>query len=311
MAENIAVFIASHISNPRRIPFLVECISSLLQQTCIPKIYLSLSFETPVLQDSFLSTPSSSQIHLLLQPQKTSQMRHFQQLMKAILNIPNPPEWILFCDDDDTYAPTRVAEFAAAFETSPNIAGAYESTFGKTHQEHRHEYWCYGIHRDVFQYFFENISDPTILEHSCCDIILAEYLRRTRFSFIQIICSPPLYNYRRIDNDDSITGCIVDKQQNEIRQPNTPALDDSKLVDYIISLNDYLRENLKFYLHDTFLKTVIGADFDTILKTEFLTDYSLLDYIDQSHITLLKADWEKLRNICNRLYPIPLDLSHS
>jgi hypothetical protein len=114
-----------------------------------------------------------------------------------------------------------------------------------------------------------------------------------------------MYHYRRENNDDSITGDIVTRQKAAVRQPHPPPMDDIAIVDYLLDWNDYLHENLRIYLHDTFLRTVVGIDFDEILRAEFQSDYPLLDFVDQRHIETIEREWKQLREVCEKLYRIP------
>ena len=52
-AEHACIVIASHISNPKRIGHLIECLTSLIQQSVIIPIYLSISFETLELRGEY------------------------------------------------------------------------------------------------------------------------------------------------------------------------------------------------------------------------------------------------------------------
>jgi hypothetical protein len=77
-------------------------------------------------------------------------------------------------------------------------------------------------------------------------------------------------------------------------------------VDYIIDWNEYLYGNIGIYLHDTYLRTILGFGFDDILQREFLADYPLLGYIDECHENKLKAFHERVREACNLVYDIPI-----
>ena len=57
--------------------------------------------------------------------------------------------------------------------------------------------------------------------------------------------------------------------------------------------NDYLHDNLTIFMHDTYLRTLVGCDLETILKTEFKNNYAILDYVDQRHV-------HKITEIYNR-----------
>jgi hypothetical protein len=119
------------------------------------------------------------QIRILVREQKTPQMRHIQLTFSK---LSAEYEWIMFCDDDDTYVANRVERIAETIVQGLNaynllLRGVYESTFGKDHREHRHEFWCYCIHRDVLGKFLNKLEPyPDVLENKCCDVLLAEFI---------------------------------------------------------------------------------------------------------------------------------------
>ena len=323
MTDKICVAIASHVSASRRITYLIECLDSLAKQTTAVTIYLSISFENDELYENFKSSVSSIPFQtkpvIKVLNEKTPQMRHYSLLQEDIQM--GGHEWILFCDDDDTYQPTRVEVFLKSIETAQmecaalsdkKLAGIYESTFGKMHQEHRHEYWCYCISAEMYFRFFDKIdAHPEVLDHKCCDIVFAEYFRRTGDPYVFGRITDPLYNYRVDDNGDSITGVIKYRQSNEVGRANPPPYtageepcDNPELKTYIEELNLYLNENLSVYLHDTYLRSVVGLEFDAILQKGFTADYPLLAYVEYKHIQVLKEYWEYLRTLCNEIYDI-------
>ena len=324
------IFIASHISNIKRLSFLKESLYSLFNQTMREyTIHLSISFETEILRETFISKIVNDEMIVnkqttffyYIRNKKTPQMRHFQLLSKEIESkydtTSTQPKWVLFCDDDDTYHPDRLHVFLSKINecyTSMDknaidrnyLVGIYESIFGKNHKEQRHEYWCYCL---LYTYFVEflNKIEPyeDIIDNICCDILLGEYLRRTRNQRLFSRIEQPLYNYRRDEtNNDSVTGDITDKQT-KIHIANPPDKDDVAIIDYILTWNEYLNENLHIYLHDTFLKTVIGWDLENILKSEFRYDYPYLEYVDCKHIEEIQKYHFYLLNICKTMYDIP------
>lgn len=323
MTDKICVAIASHISTLRRIDYLIECLDSLAKQTTAITIYLSISFENDELYENFVSKVSGIQFQtkpvIKVLNQKTAQMRHYSLLQEDIQS--GGHEWILFCDDDDTYQPTRVEMFLRTIElaqiecsalSDKKLAGIYESTFGKMHQEHRHEYWCYCISAEIYYRFFNKIdAHPEIIDNKCCDIVFAEYFRRMGDPYVFGRITDPLYNYRVENNGDSITGVIQYRQKTEVRRANPPPYmageepcDNPALQTYVEELNKYVNENMSVYLHDTYLRSVVGVDFDLILQKEFTLDYPLLAYVDYKYIQTLKEYWEYLRTRCNEIYDI-------
>ena len=152
--NSLCIVIASHLSNTKRICYLIECLESLLKQTVPISVYLSISFQTQEIKEDFLKTNRLSElcskINLRIEERKTPQMRHFYLLYPELQRKHN---WVMFCDDDDTYEPNRVERISQNIysgdtqckQMNKTLAGLYESTFGKDHREHRHEYWCYCV----------------------------------------------------------------------------------------------------------------------------------------------------------------------
>lgn len=324
-----AVFIGSHISSVKRIAFLTETIYSLIKQTIPVGIYISISFDNKDLEEIFKRKIMQSQMvrsfssfyafFYFIRKEKTSQMKHLNLLCNQLQStMYHPlPDWILFSDDDDTHVENRVETFAKQIELCEQdiirakadplrLVGLYEThDFGLNHKKQRHEYWCYCIRFSLLSDFFDKLTPyPDMIENKCCDIVFAEFLRRRKttdlFSFIE----GKLYNYRRENNTDSVTGAIMTKKDVKLRTANPPSMENIAIVDYIIELNDFLsvKENLDIYLHDTFLRTVVGCSFDDILKSEFLADYPLLQYIDVSHVEKLHVYHDWLRQICLSIY---------
>jgi hypothetical protein len=304
------IAVASHINKASRIPLLINTLLSLLDQSAKTSVYLSISFENQELQDIFVNVLENHEIiqhypsfYTFIRPNKTPQMRHYAMLFDIIAK--NQHAWILFCDDDDIYDKDRVKVFSEAIreynKTNNNLAGLYESTFGKHHREHRHEYWCYCVHIEVLQRFLRIVHKyADILDHQCCDVLFGEYLRRLRDDWIFLRITDLLYHYKTEDNGDSITNVI---QKTRSRwQSYPPPIGDPLFPDYMLSLDDYLQENISLYLHDTYLRTLVGNDFDLILQHEFKADYPYLHYIDNNHIDKIKEYHQYIRSTCDELY---------
>jgi glycosyltransferase involved in cell wall biosynthesis len=315
--SDACIIIASHISNPKRIGHLSECLHSLLKQTYPIAIYLSISFENENLQSDFAEmfskTPefSSPFLYLFVKTSKTPQMRHMYELMPL---IENKHKWLMFCDDDDTYEPMRaeiflknIANCLHTVETQmpdKRFIGVYESTFGKDHREQRHEFWCYCVHINVLETFMNKVAQhDDVLNHSCCDVLFGEYLRRIRPDHLYAAINTPLYNYRTSDNSDSITGSIQTRNK-LVRKAREITIEN--MSECAKELNEYLTTDLAIYLHDTFLRTIIGNDFENILQNEFKSEIAILHLIDRRHIVKMMDVHNKIRDICNRLYDIKI-----
>jgi len=313
--ESFCIVIASHISKQHRINYLAECIESLTQQSICVSIYLSISFETEEIKKCFYETIKKNtffdEINICFREHKTSQMQHIYLLYMHVLK---QHEWIMFCDDDDTYEPSRVERIAQNIYAGDNqcklmnktLAGLYESTFGKDHREHRHEYWCYCVNIEMLGKFYEKLLDyPDIIDNKCCDVLFAEYLRRASPDNLYCQLTEKLYNYRVEENSDSITGYIKGNQQKYTRFNQQPAITDINFADYVVDWNECLYENMDVYLHDIFLRTIVGCNLDYILKAEFRSDSELFGFVDSCHLEKIQKNHKYWRGACDKLFDIP------
>jgi len=317
-ANNLCVVIASHLSNSKRIDYLIECLESLTKQTMPISIYLSISFNDENIKEEFFSNKQLDnlldQINLVVRETKTPQMRHIFLLYPE---LQKKHKWIMFCDDDDTYETNRVEKIAQKIYLANNecieihkkrLAGLYESTFGKDHREHRHEYWCYCVSVEMLGKFYERLeSHDDIIDNKCCDVLFAEYLRRTGEDYLYSRLQEKLYNYRVEDNTDSITGYIRCNQTKYTRFNEPPPITDIKFADYVVDWNECLYENMDVYLHDIFLRTIVGCKLDYILEAEFRKDSKILDYVDAGHLDKIRRTHDNLRSVCNKLFDIPFE----
>ena len=316
-SHKIIVLIASHIFNKKRIHFLMESIKSILSQTQKTKAYISISFDTPELKEEFTkSCICSDEITYILQEHKTPQMRHYKILCDTLIEKEGPLTWVLFCDDDDTYVPTRVETFLNKINHNTNalsisgndpinFVGIYEAK--ENHRSMRHEYWCYCIRFSILQKFYSRIDAfPDVIDHKCCDILFAEYIRRLSFDNLFDNIETPMYNYRRgDDNMDSITGFIT-QEESKIHKSNPPPITDIAIIDYLLKWNEYLNKNLHYYLHDTFVRTVMGTSFNKIVQSEFLRDYPYIDFIDMIHTEKMLNIHTMVKEACNKSFDIPI-----
>jgi hypothetical protein len=315
--KTFCIAIASHISSAKRIQYLVECLKSLLSQTVPIDIYLSISFESKVIHMDFLNAIIENKImnnpyfHLVTREEKTPQMRHFYLLMEKL----KKHKWVMFCDDDDTYDKARVENIVKSIyiidkscNSSEKIfSGLYESHCEKDHREHRHEYWCYCVNICVMERFYEYLKDyPDIIDNKCCDVLFGEFIRRLGLGYFFGRLDMRLYNYRVTENQDSITGVIQARQSIYTKKEQHPPLGSPELTDYIIDWNEYLYKHMDVYLHDVFLRSIVGCDMEYILKSEFLVDYDLVPFIDECHVKKMRDFHEYLRGVCNIMFDIKL-----
>ena len=316
--KDFCILIASHISYEHRIPFLVECLESLVSQSLSVPIYVSMSFENDSIKEkTILNVQGNTKIAscqfivIVVQNEKTPQMKHFQYLLET---IDYKHEWIMFCDDDDTYEQDRTLNFAyhiqkAKQDEIPNskLIGLYEGTSEKTHREQRHEYWTYCVNRDIMKLFYKKLTPyPNVLKDKCCDVLFAEFLRRSRPEYYFIQLKKSFYNYRVENNTTSVTGYI---QENKIKYESfkqPPTDNQEKRSQYIQDWNQYISENKQIYFHDVYLRTLVGSEFDTILQSEFLNNYELLKDMDTEFISEIKTWHVEVKEAANSIYDIPI-----
>lgn len=320
--KDYCIFIASHLKNANRIPYLCECITSLIQQHMKITIHLSISFETPDLISELDKQLQNNNaiitcgfLNIYRRTEKTSQMLHFYLLLETCKNI---HEWIMFCDDDDTYEQNRTFHIAQIITTAKqqmtnkntnqlHLAGVYESTFGKSHRQHRHEYWCYCVNKKLLEDFYHVVHmHPEVLNDKCCDVLFAEYLRRKSNDWIFLQLPVKYYNYRIENNADSVTGYIKSKQTEFTLTTKPPDFTSDAWAEYVFRWNDYVHENMPGFLHDTYLRSIVGCSLDAILQSEFLANYPLLPFVDKDHEEKISKKHTYLREVCNQLYDIKL-----
>jgi hypothetical protein len=316
--NKICIVIASHISNSKRVNYLLECLNSLVNQTTQICIYLSISFEKEEFKEALLlsimkNEAKFNKLSVYIREKKTPQMRHIYSLLPE---LEKKHEWIMFCDDDDTYEQNRVEIIAKNIyvgdlqcreKYNKKLAGLYESTFGKDHREHRHEYWCYCVSLEVMRNFYNKLRNyPDIIDNKCCDVLFAEHLRRMDpNNYLYCRLEDKLYNYRVEDNSDSITGFIKGNQHKYTRLNNPPPITDPNFADYVVDWNECLYENMDVYIHDVFLRTIVGCNLEYILRSEFRADCDILSFVDECHVKKITDHHEYLRKVCNELYDIP------
>jgi len=314
--QHACIVIASHISNSKRIGHLMECLTSLIQQSVVIPIYLSISFETIELRGEYANIFSENshlhreELHIIMKEEKTPQMRHIEQLMPL---INGQHTWVMFCDDDDTYEKNRVISFLSTIQKCYNettavpdkyFVGLYESHTQQPHQSKRQEYWCYCIHVALLEKFYELLEPyPDVVDNKCCDILLGEYLRRMSPNYVFAMIGETLYNYRVDNNVDSITG-VIRTQSHNIRKPRE--ITQENMEECAKELDTYLDKELQLYIHDTFLRTIVGNKFDDILRHEFLSEYVILGMVKKEHIQAMYNYHMRLLQIVNSMYHIKI-----
>lgn len=315
--KDFCIFVASHISKQKRINLLLQCLHSLIKQNMVICIYVSISFDNKTLMDECIHKVSQDEcinkcafLNILVRENKCSQMQHIHLLFEE---TNKNHKWMMFCDDDDQYLEDRtfkIGEQIVLYQdqlknTVLELAGIYESTFGKDHRQHGHEYWCYCVHKDILLDFFLHLKDKEeIVKHPCCDVLLSEYLRRKSNQWLFGRLKEKQYLYRNNNNSESITHFITSQQAKYTNTSIPPSKNSDEWKVYVKEFNNFLTENLDIFMHDLFVLCITNMDFDTYLKREFLANYEILDYVDQEHIQKLKENHKKWTTIFQSMYEI-------
>lgn len=214
----VAVLIPSHIYYDNQLKLLDLCISSIINQTKIPDIYISISFSNKEYQQNFgdLFKKYRDKVTFKFSRERLYQMEHIYNLYIEVKN--KHYDILMFCDDDDAYNVTRVEQFIEAFE---DIKGEYKSISGvkeivgsKNPELEIPEYWSYGIVPDVLGDFFNQFNgNEKLFKYKFGDMYFRNYLRRNKSKHCVWACiaipykEHALYNYN-IENPNSICGSL-------------------------------------------------------------------------------------------------------
>ena len=309
------VIIPSHIHHITRSKSLITCLTSLINQTVTIPIFLSISFETQLDEKLFVRLFGKSDltnypniIKIVYRGERTSQFRHIKKTMD-IVNRCNF-DFIMFCDDDDTYQPMRVEEFTTSINYCYNncmlngkkLAGMYEvinMDMDCSHLIRIHEYWKYCVHISILNNFFHTIehnNGDNYIDNKFCDVLFADYLRQLDERHIFIKCAKNYYNYNK--HSESITATI---QKNKIAKKKFRINN----IDLIEDLNRLIQINYSILIDNIiFLKFVYCKDsFNDIMKKYVLREYyKYMPFLDQEMISNIQNRYNHLRDTCYALY---------
>jgi hypothetical protein len=282
----VGVFIASHIYYNGQLDYLEKCINSILDQSVVPDILVSISFGTKEYNNLFFSkiyTEYSSKVKFIFSKGQLFQMEHLHLLTKLYAD---KYHLIMFCDDDDTYKSNRVYEFTnfyihSLIKSDIKLFGvkechSYNSNSDRNVISHRVvEYWNYGLIPEILIDFFNKFkNDMILLKHKFADVYLRNYLSLIKkfnglkigFSAMIITDKDPLYKYN-INNNNSI--CY------KIEHKIIPKLECIK---------------------DTLLLCIIHQDIEKFNK------YIKSAKISEKDIKIFCPNKDYIRNFCKKLY---------
>ena len=213
------ILICSHLYYQGQADYLENCISSLLNQTVVSDIYISISFENLEYSNSFEKMKEkyldNCFVNMIMSDQRKFQMEHLHLLVKYTDGY----DLVFFADDDDTYEKNRVEDltdsYMSAVRDAPfEVDGVWEYYGYEMIDDMLPEFWSYGIKPKILRKFFDKIERSNNLELLKCkfaDIYLRRFLRlkkngRFRFGYAAIFYDREdqmMYNYNH-DNVDSI-----------------------------------------------------------------------------------------------------------
>ena len=306
------IVVQSHINNINRTKYLLDnCLQSLINQSIKTPICLSISFETDLDKKLFNklieknNLLNNEYICIIYQEKQTSQFRHIE---KVIYNIKHKVEYVLFCDDDDTYEMERVQKFIYMIEhgciNCPKdkiFVGAYERDLKGSHSLAFYEYWSYCVNIKFIIDFINIIKINNcdyVIDNNMCDVLFSSYLRHLDDKHIFVSINEKLYNYNR--NEYSITKKI--SKQNKINNNTIP----KKICDFkmfIQELNEELEENMEKFKNNIFVKySMRKISFENILNELLKENYKYKNEINKTILEKIKFEYDSIKNLCDILY---------
>jgi hypothetical protein len=290
---------------------LITCLQSLTSQTIKIPIYLSISFETELEKNLFNKFIEKNNLIcdllcIIYQETKTSQFRHIKKVIDNIKDIYN---YIMFCDDDDTYENERVEKFLGRIQQCINVincmedkifVGAYE-TESSNHSDKFHEYWSYCIDTQFIINFINLITQNNYdyyFDNKMCDVLFSSYLRHLDSRHIFTRIDEKLYNYNR--NEYSITTQI--SRQNEINKKKIPKKENNFEI-FIQGLNETLEENMESIKNNIFVKySMRKLSFENILNELLKENYKYKNKINKKILEKIKVEYDDIKYLCDILY---------
>ena len=290
----VCIIVSSHISKSYRLKYLCECLQSLLEQTVIVPIFLSISFENNLVQNvyhKFMEKNGLLDNTNITTFERKTKMSQFRHIFSVFKNIKNDYDYIMFCDDDDTYVNNRVELFIDAIEgslvvmdSSKKLVGVYEQKNKETHIVKFHEYWSYCISSIFIQQFITKITDggfDKYVDHDFFDVLFSSYLRFLDSSHVFVSYQLKLYNYRK-NTTDSVVANIIN----------------TKIIDTASTHTGFISDNIDVHKRNIFLHNSQGRDYniDGVIKDSLSNENKYL------HREIMKKLCPKLVNEINTYY---------
>ena len=265
---------------------------SLLNQTTVIPIFLSISFESDLVFEIFKkmlgikSLLNNVNITIYYRETKTSQFRH---IFNVFDTIKNDFDYFMFCDDDDTYLNYRVKNFMDSIEYTLNtfdltnkiFVGLYESKNSESHSKSYLEYWNYCINKKNMEDLITKIRDggfDKFIDHVYFDMMFGSYFRFLDKRHIFTMIPIKMYNYNKYPT--SVLGNIQTKNL-KYKQPEYSTTN----LDTIVKCNNYIRERLCDIKIIMFLNISRGFNYNEICA--ILDGFPLKD---ENFVSLLDKD---------------------
>ena len=131
----VVAFLASHVSDRRRLQLLRHCLGSIAaQDSHLDALYVSwhapdaLRAEVAAMLAEWSRRLPPGVMRPLPQPERRSQYQHLRACLSAAAaefcasDAPGAPSWLIFTDDDDLWHPQRVGSVRRACESASSSA---------------------------------------------------------------------------------------------------------------------------------------------------------------------------------------------
>jgi hypothetical protein len=165
-AVKLHVWVASHLHSQQRAEWMKEAIESLITQSFVVDVHISLSKEKYVTDE----LPAAAHVHYVCHEHRKHQFEHLRHLHETIARD-HQKTYIMFLDDDDMYHADRTKWVAAYAQNDPSCQVFCDNAYlvpGKAtlhnaneHAVARHhdDFANYVVRSDVIDKFFTNNLD--------------------------------------------------------------------------------------------------------------------------------------------------------
>jgi len=198
----VAVFIASHIHYQGQNTLLIRALQSVLNQTIIPHIYISMSVADEMMEmaNGLKMGINLENLTWKIHPKQMFQLQHLEYLTNTYAD---QYDMILFLDDDDTYTTNRVRGMQYALSLGLQHYGhskpiCIREIVDWGEGESMPEVWAYGVQPLVLRDFFDEIRERKLARYTCNvmgDCVFRAYLRHKDLNIITT--DVQLYNYNK------------------------------------------------------------------------------------------------------------------